>query len=187
MPDGTALDIGSLQLPDAGPVFLAALAAHVLAASTAVVAGLLACTARKHQGRHPRAGTLYLWAIGVVSATATVMAALRWHHNWHLFLIATLAFGCALLGRQARRRRPHRWLLWHGAAMALSYIALLTGFYVDNGPQLPLWDRLPPLTYWLLPAAVGIPLTWRSLRRNGAIRRQFSAQPHGQPRPGPPG
>ena len=27
--------------------------------------------------------------------------------------------------------------------MAASYVALLTGFYVDNGPQLPLWDRLP--------------------------------------------
>ena len=51
-----------------------------------------------------------------------------------------------------------------------SYIALLTGFYVDNGSQLPLWDRLPHLLYWLLPAAVGTPLTWWALRRNHAIR-----------------
>jgi hypothetical protein len=54
--------------------------------------------------------------------------------------------------------------------MAGSYVALLTGFYVDNGPRLPLWDRLPHLAYWLLPAAVGIPLTWRALRRNGFSR-----------------
>ncbi|MEV7628061.1 hypothetical protein [Actinoplanes sp. NPDC089786] len=53
--------------------------------------------------------------------------------------------------------------------MAGSYTALLTGFYVDNGPQLPLWDRLPHLSYWLLPAAVAIPLTWRALARNNAV------------------
>ena len=56
--------------------------------------------------------------------------------------------------------------------MAGSYIALFTGFYVDNGPQLPLWDRAPHLAYWLLPAAVGAPLTWRALLRNGAIGRR---------------
>ena len=37
-------------------------------------------------------------------------------------------------------------------AAAGSYAPLLTGFYVDNGPHLPLWDRLPHLSYWLLPA-----------------------------------
>ena len=47
-----------------------------------------------------------------------------------------------------------------------SYVALFTGFYVDNGAQLPLWDRLPPLAYWLLPAVVGAPITWRALVRN---------------------
>ena len=53
--------------------------------------------------------------------------------------------------------------------MAGSYIALLTGFYVDNGPQLPLWNRLPHWSFWFLPAAVGIPLTWRALVRNHAL------------------
>ena len=56
-------------------------------------------------------------------------------------------------------------------AMAASYVALLTGFYVDNGPQLPLWNRLPTVAYWVLPALVGVPLTWRALIRNGAISR----------------
>lgn len=41
----------------------------------------------------------------------------------------------------------------------------MTGFYVDNGPQLPIWNRLPHLTYWLLPAAVGAPLIWLALHR----------------------
>jgi hypothetical protein len=43
--------------------------------------------------------------------------------------------------------------------MGASYIALLTAFYVDNGPHLPFWNRLPTLAFWLLPAAVGVPLT----------------------------
>ncbi len=164
-----AVEIAGIDVPDAGPVFLAALEVHVAAGVTCVIAGLLAATARKRPGRHPRAGTVYLYGIGVVFGTATVMAVLRWRHDWHLFLIATAAFGLALLGWWARRRRPRRWMAWHGSAMAGSYIALITGFYVDNGPQLPLWDRLPHLLYWLLPAAVGAPLTWRALIRNGAL------------------
>jgi hypothetical protein len=49
--------------------------------------------------------------------------------------------------------------------MGGSYIALLTGFYVDNGAFLPVWDRLPHLTCWLLPSLIGEPLIWRALRR----------------------
>jgi hypothetical protein len=169
MNDMLAVEIAGLDVPDAGPVFLTALAVHVAAGTTGVIAGALAARADKRPGRHPRAGTVYLYAITAVFATAAVMAAHRWRHDWHLFLIAAVAFGLAMLGRWARRRRPRRWTAWHGSAMAGSYIALLTGFYVDNGAQLPLWDRLPHVTYWLLPVAVGIPVTWRALRRNGAI------------------
>ncbi|SFO35748.1 hypothetical protein SAMN04489713_105223 [Actinomadura madurae] len=39
--------------------------------------------------------------------------------------------------------------------MAVSYITLLTAFDVDNGPRLPLWKLLPPITFWFLPAAIG--------------------------------
>jgi len=49
--------------------------------------------------------------------------------------------------------------------MGGSYIALLTGFYVDTGAFLPLWSRLPHLTYWLLPSLVGVPLIRVALRR----------------------
>jgi hypothetical protein len=172
-----ALDIAGLHVPDAGALFFTALAFHVAAGVTAVAAGLLATTAGKRPGRHPRAGAVYLYALAVVFVTASVMAALRWRQDWHLFFIATVAFGLAAVGwwarrHRARRRRPRRWMPWHGWAMAGSYMALFTGFYVDNGPQLPVWDRLPHLTYWLIPAAVGVPLTWRALVHNGAIRRR---------------
>jgi hypothetical protein len=49
--------------------------------------------------------------------------------------------------------------------MGLSYVAMLTAFYVDNGPHLPLWDRLPNLAFWLLPSAIGIPIIARALHQ----------------------
>jgi hypothetical protein len=180
-----AAHIGGLKVPDAGPVFFTALAVHVAAATTGVISGALAATARKRPGRHPRAGVVYLYGIGVVFVSATVMAVIRWRHDAHLFAIALVAITLAALGWQIRRRQPRRWMAWHGTMMAGSYVALLTGFYVDNGPQLPLWDRLPHLAYWLLPAAVGAPLTWRALARNGALTRprRVAGRTGGPPRP----
>jgi hypothetical protein len=46
-----AVKILGLEIPDAGPLFLAALAVHVLAGMTCVFAGALAATARKRRGR----------------------------------------------------------------------------------------------------------------------------------------
>ncbi len=172
------VDVGGLQVPDAGPVFRAALGVHVAAGLTAVLSGALASAARKRRGGHPRAGLVYLWAVSAVAATAMVMATIRWERDRHLALVAGVAFALAMAGLWSRRRRPRRWLLWHGAAMAGSYVALLTGFYVDNGPRLPLWNRLPDAAFWVLPAAVGVPLTWWALARNGAVRGRPLAARH---------
>jgi hypothetical protein len=49
--------------------------------------------------------------------------------------------------------------------MSMSYIAMLAAFYIDNGPQLPIWNRLPHVAYWLLPALIGAPLTCNAWRR----------------------
>ncbi len=148
------------------PMFPIALALHVVAALTAVVSGALAAAARKGPGRHPRAGTVYLYALAAVFVSVTIMAALRWDRDWHLFVIAAVALGLAVAGRRARRRaRDTRGTLWHGGTLAGSYVLLFTGFYVDNGPRLPLWDRLPHLAYWFIPAAVGTALTWWALAR----------------------
>ena len=46
-------------------------------------------------------------------------------------------------------------------------MVLLTAFYVDNGPQLPLWQLLPIWTLWVLPAAIGTPVLAATLRRYG--------------------
>jgi hypothetical protein len=158
-------EILGLPIPDAGPVFAVALVVHVACGLTAVVAGALAATAKKRPGRHPRAGRVYLWALGGVFATAAVMAAIRWREDAHLLAIAVVAFGLSLYGYRARRRQRPGWFVRHGIGMGGSYIALLTGFYVDNGRFLPVWDRLPTVAYWTLPAIVGTPLIWRAVRR----------------------
>ena len=49
--------------------------------------------------------------------------------------------------------------------MGIAYTAMLTAFYVDNGPHLPLWDRLPTLAFWLLPTAIAAPLITRAIIR----------------------
>jgi hypothetical protein len=177
-------EILGLTIPDAGPVFFAALGVHVLAGTTCVLAGALAATARKRRGRHPHAGRIYLYGLGVVFVTAAVMAAVRWRQDAHLFAIATVAFGLGLFGRRARRRHRPGWPRRHAIGMGGSYIALFTGFYVDNGPQLPLWERLPHWSYWVLPAAVGVPLIRRALRRFDAgvnARPRAAGRPGGRP------
>jgi len=137
---------------------------------TAVTSGALAATAKKRSGRHPRAGRTYLWALGGIFVTATIMAAIRWREDAHLFAIAVAAFGLGLYGYRARRRHRRGWPAHHGIGMGGSYIALLTGFYVDNGPFLPLWNRLPHWSFWVLPSLIGVPLIAVTLRRFGYRR-----------------
>ena len=143
---------------------------------TCVIAGVVAMLSRKAPGRHPRAGTVYFWGLVAVFASSTALAVTRWAEDDHLFVLGALAFAAALVGRTARRRRWHGWVRWHVIGMASSYIVLLTAFYVDNGKSLPLWNRLSPIWYWLLPAAVGIPLIVWALRRHPPARHQDGAR-----------
>jgi hypothetical protein len=143
-------DMFGLPIPDAGPGFTAALAVHIVCGLVAVISGALTATAKKQPGRHPRAGRFYLWALGGIFTTATVMAAIRWHEDAHLFGVAVIAFSLGMHGYRPRRRHRTGWPPHHAIGMGGSYIAVLTGFYVDNGPFLPLWNRLPYIAYWLL-------------------------------------
>lgn len=88
---------------------------------------------------------------------------MRWAEDYDLFLLGALAFIAASLGRAARRQRGAGWVRLHITGMGASYVLLLTAFYVDNGKSLPLWKELPPISFWLLPAALGIPLIVRAL------------------------
>jgi hypothetical protein len=167
------------QVGSTAPVFLAFLAVHVLAGLTAVVTGAVAALSRKGSSRHIRAGRWFYQAITVVFATATALSIMRWRQDYHLLIIGAVAFTAATTGYLHRRRRKPGDTV-HIAGMGIGYVAMLTAFYVDNGPHLPLWDRLPPVTFWLLPAAIGAPVIIRAVlaaRNRTSQRHTASAAP----------
>jgi hypothetical protein len=158
----TAARIFGDQVGSTAPVFLAFLAVHVLAGLTAVITGAVAALVRKGSPRHIQTGRWYYRAITVVFATATVLAAMRWRQDYYLFIIGVVAFAASTIGF-LHRRRHRRGDTGHIVGMGLAYVAMLTAFYVDNGPHLPLWDRLPALSFWLLPSVIGAPIIARAV------------------------
>jgi hypothetical protein len=160
----TASRILGDEVGSTAPAFLAILAVHVIAGLTAVITGAAAALARKGSPRHIRAGRWYYRAITAVFATATALAAMRWAQDYYLFILGATAFTAATIGYLHRRRhRPGD--TGHIAGMGIAYTAMLTAFYVDNGPHLPLWDRLPTLAFWILPAAIAAPIITRAIIR----------------------
>jgi hypothetical protein len=166
----TPINVAGIEIPSDSPVFLAALGVHVLFGLSCVVTGVVAMLSRKCPGRHPRFGTIYYYCLSVVFVSATVLSVMRWAEDYHLFILGTLSFAAASLGRMALRRRWPKWVMTHIIGLGSSYILLLTAFYVDNGENLPLWSELPPVVYWLLPGVVGIPLIVRALLLNRRAR-----------------
>lgn len=155
--------VAGLEIPSRDPLFLATVGVHVLLGLTCTIAGLIAMLSPKRSGRHPRCGSIYFWCLGGVFVTMSALAAVRWSEDHYLFILGSLAFSAAYLGRRARRKRWHSWVKVHITGMGASYVLLLTAFYVDNGKNLPLWRDLPPIAFWVIPAAVGVPLIVRAL------------------------
>lgn len=139
------------------------------------MAGAVAMLSEKGPGRHPRFGEIYFWALAVVFATATSMAVLRWHEDAYLFYLGALSFAVGSIGYAARKLRWPAWMTFHITGLSLSYIVLLTAFYVDNGPHLPLWNRLPTLAFWVGPRVLGLPLLARALPRHTRVPRDLRA------------
>jgi len=166
--------IAGIEIPSTSPVFLTLVGFHVLVGLACVVTGAVAMLSRKSPGRHPGFGAGYYWGLVVVFAAASALAATRWREDYHLFLLGAGSFSAAYIGRSARRQRRQGWARWHITSMGLSYILLLTAFFVDNGHSLPLWKDLPSITYWLTPGAVGIPLIVLALQRHPLARRLAS-------------
>jgi uncharacterized membrane protein len=163
------ITIAGIPIPSDAPAFLAVLAIHVVAGLTCVLTGLVAMLSLKGSGRHPRFGTLYYWNLAVVFVSMTVLSAMRWAEDYHLFILGILSFTAATVGRQLAPNRTPGHAGAHVIGMGLSYILLLTAFYVDNGPNLPLWRNLHPMTYWLLPVVVGGPIILRVLLRHPIV------------------
>lgn len=167
---GTSIIVAGLKISSRDPLFLATVGLHVLLGLTCTITGLIAMLSPKRKGWHPRFGSIYFWCLTGVFATVSALAAVRWSEDVHLFILGTLAFAAAYLGRRARRKRWHGWVKLHITGMGSSYVLLLTAFYVDNGKSLPLWRDLPQIAFWLIPAAIGVPLILRALWRHPLAR-----------------
>ncbi len=106
--------------------------------------------------------------------TAAALAAMRWAQDYYLLIIGAVAFTAATIGYlHRRRRRPGD--TGHIAGMGIGYTAMLTAFYVDNGPHLPLWDRLPTPAFWILPSVIAAPVITRAILRAGRTSRRGAA------------
>jgi hypothetical protein len=128
-----------------------------------VISGASAMFARKGGATHMRWGRIYLRAFAVVYLSGVALVVSRGPQLVHLLVPGSIAAVSAVAGFRARRRpRPTLHLL----GMAGSYVGMLTAFYVDNGPKLPGWRLLPPVTFWFLPTLVALPFAVLALRRH---------------------
>jgi hypothetical protein len=156
-------------------VFGALLVAHIVAGMTCVTTGAIASLSRKARGRHPSFGEVYYWSLAVVFVTATGMAAMRWSESAYLFVLGTIGFSAGSVAYAARKLRWPGWFTVHAIGMSVSYIVLMTAFYVDNGPRLPLWQQLPTVAFWIAPTIIGLPLLIRALRRRNRFANDVRA------------
>jgi hypothetical protein len=170
MPSDTTIVFG-VPVPSVDPVFLTVVRFHIVMGIVCVLAGASAMLSRKGRGRHSTFGTFYYWCLAIVVATATGLSAMRWAENYHLFFLGVLSFVAATVARTALRKRWANGVTLHITGMGLSYILMLTAFYVDNGKNLPLWRELPQWAFWVLPGAIGIPIIIRALLRHPLMRR----------------
>jgi len=165
-----ATNLAGIEIPSSDPIFVAIVAIHIPLGLACVVTGALAMLSKKRRGRHSQFGKAYFWTVLALFGSATLLAAMRWNEDYHLFVLGALSFASAWLARSALRHRWRGWQRVHLAGMGISYILLLVAFYVDNGRQLPLWRDLPPFAYWLLPVAVGAPIIGWALLRHPLVR-----------------
>lgn len=157
--------IAGITIPSTAPWFLAVVGGHIVLGLACVLSGAAAMLRPKRRGGHSTFGAIYFWCLFVVFMSATALSIARWSEDDVLFYLGALSFAAAFVGRRSARHPGPGWAWIHVAGMGLSYIVLLTAFYVDNGKSLPVWKDLSPIVYWLAPSVVGLPLMiWALLR-----------------------
>jgi uncharacterized membrane protein len=120
--------------------FLGIIAIHIPLGLACVIAGAIAMLSAKGRGCHSIVGRVYYWCLAALFVSATLLAVMRWAENYHLFVFAALAFSSAYFVHRAIQKHWPYWTRMHITGMGLSYTWMLVAFYVDNGPQLPLWN-----------------------------------------------
>jgi uncharacterized membrane protein HdeD (DUF308 family) len=173
MSNATTIVFG-IPVPSVDPFFLAVVRFHILVGIICVIAGIAAMLSQKRRGHHSTFGTIYYWCLSVVVASAIGLSVVRWAENYHLFFLGVLSFIAATIARTALRQSWRSRLRVHLASMGLSYILMLTAFYVDNGKNLPLWRELPQWVFWVLPFALGGPIIVYVMLRHPLMRSRVA-------------
>ena len=159
-------DIFGIPVPSTDPIFLRFVVVHILISLVAVVSGLVAMLSDKGKRRHTTYGKVYFWSMLFSFCTVIILSVMRWPHNIHLLSIGILAIGSTMGGYWFAKNQRVSWPRFHTICMGASCILLITGFYVDNGKNLPFWKLFPQWFFWVFPAAVGMPVILYVLRNH---------------------
>ena len=136
---------------------------HIPTGLVALTAGIVAMRSRKGDWWHRMAGDAYLIAIAIIAGSAAGLVSTRGPQFNHLLLFAAVAVTLAYGGYFMRRINQGV----HISGMGLSYVVMVTAFYVDNGPKLPFWNQFPDIVFWVGPIAIGLPIIILALWRRG--------------------
>lgn len=161
--EGTT-NIFGIPVPSTDSVFLTFIVIHILISLICVMSGLLAMLTEKGGKKHSIFGQAYFWSMVASFVTVIILSIMRWPHNIHLLSIGFLALTSTYLGRRLAKNQGKNWTRLHTILMGSSYIFLLTGFYVDNGKNLPFWRLFPQWFFWVFPAAVGLLIILKVLK-----------------------
>lgn len=168
----TETDLFGIPVPSDNKFFLTIVVIHIILGIICVVSGIVAMLSTKAKGRHPLAGKIYYRGMIFVFVTVVMLSVMRWPFNNHLLVLGTLSFLIVYFGQGLAHNRKPGWTRLHTVCMGLSYVFLLTAFYVDNGKNLPFWKQFPQLFFWLFPAAIGIPIIVYALLKHPLNRKQ---------------
>jgi len=151
-------DLLGIPVPSDNTVFLSFVVIHIVLGLTCVISGVVAMVSNKTKGTHSKAGRLYYRGMTALFITVIITSVMRWPHNIHLLIVGTFAYALTFIGQRLTHTRKPNWTRLHTVCMGASYILLITGFYVDNGKNLPFWNQFSELFFWLFPSVIGIPI-----------------------------
>jgi hypothetical protein len=147
-----------IPVPSTDNTFLTVVVIHILLSLVSVISGLIAMVSDKGSRIHRMSGRSYLFSMLAAFGTVTILAVMSWPRNTHLLLIGTSAAVLTYIGFRLAKVKIRNWTRLHTVLMGSSYILLLTGFYVDNGKNLPFWNQFSQTFFYVFPASIGIPI-----------------------------
>jgi uncharacterized membrane protein len=147
-----------IPVPSTDKTFLTAVVIHILFSLVAVISGLFAMFSDKGGNIHRKSGRSYLFSMLAAFGTVIILSIMSWPRNTHLLLIGTFAAIFTYIGSWIAKSKTKNWTRLHTVSMGSSYILLLTGFYVDNGKNLPFWNQFSETFFYVFPTAIGIPI-----------------------------